>query len=46
MKILIVNDDGYSAAGINALARALQYDNEVFVCAPRKRKKSTAISTR
>ena len=44
MKILIVNDDGYSAAGINALARALQYDNEVFVCAPRENKSAAGHS--
>lgn len=36
MKILIVNDDGYRAAGIAALARALQNEHEVFVCAPKE----------
>ncbi len=34
MKILIVNDDGYNSAGIIALARSLQHEHEVFLCAP------------
>ena len=34
MRILISNDDGYLAPGINALARALSPIAEIFVCAP------------
>jgi 5'-nucleotidase len=34
MRILISNDDGYLAPGINALARALASVAEVAVCAP------------
>jgi len=34
LRILISNDDGISAAGIHALAKAFCQDNEVFVCAP------------
>lgn len=36
MKILVVNDDGYRAEGIAALARILQNEHEVFVCAPKE----------
>ncbi len=36
MKILIANDDGYRAEGIAALARVLQDEHEVFICAPRE----------
>ena len=34
MRILISNDDGYLAPGINALADALSSVGEIFVCAP------------
>lgn len=34
MKILIINDDGYDAAGLIALCRALCREHELFVCAP------------
>ena len=34
MRILISNDDGYLAPGINALARALSPIAEILVCAP------------
>ncbi len=34
MKILVSNDDGYSAAGIEALAHALQGMGEITVVAP------------
>lgn len=34
MRILVTNDDGYDAAGIRALAKALSADNEVWVVAP------------
>lgn len=34
MRILIVNDDGYGAAGIASLVRALKAEHELFVCAP------------
>ena len=34
MKILLTNDDGYAAAGLEALIELLQSEHEVFVVAP------------
>ena len=34
MKVLVVNDDGINAKGINVLAEALRKNHEVFVLAP------------
>ena len=34
MKILLVNDDGIFASGINALAKALKKKHDIVMCAP------------
>lgn len=36
MRILIVNDDGYSAPGLAALVKALKSKHELLICAPRE----------
>lgn len=38
MKILLTNDDGIQAKGINALIDALKEDNEVYVVAPNEQR--------
>ena len=34
MNILVVNDDGYEAAGIHKLAEALSEEGDVYICSP------------
>lgn len=36
MRILIVNDDGYSAPGLAALVKVLKGEHELLICAPRE----------
>ena len=42
--ILLTNDDGYFAAGINALIKSLQDLAEVFVVAPDREKSATSLA--
>lgn len=44
MRILLTNDDGYGAAGLNALIKHLSLDNEVYVCAPAHNKSGASHS--
>lgn len=44
MRILVSNDDGVEAAGIRALAEALQPLGEVIVCAPDREQSATSRS--
>lgn len=45
MKILVVNDDGYSAVGINSLAAALcKYGHSITVVAPTSQRSASAHS--
>ncbi len=44
MKILIVNDDGYNAPGINELAKQLSKDHEVIVVGPQTQQSGKARS--
>jgi len=41
MRILISNDDGIQAAGINKLRTFLQEDNEIFIVAPDRERSAT-----
>jgi 5'-nucleotidase len=43
-RILVTNDDGYFAAGINALAAALEAVGEVYVVAPASEQSATSHS--
>lgn len=42
MKILLTNDDGFDAKGLKALYEALEFDHEVWVCAPSMQQSGTA----
>ena len=44
MKILVINDDGYKAPGIIALAKALKQLGEVTIVAPQSQKTGTSHS--
>jgi 5'-nucleotidase len=44
MRILVSNDDGVEAAGLRALAEALQEHGEVVVCAPDREQSATSRS--
>ena len=47
LRILVVNDDGFDAEGIDAIVRALllDEDNEVTVCAPDRNRSGTSDDT-
>ncbi len=36
MKILLLNDDGYDAAGLNCLIAALKDEHQLYLCAPKR----------
>jgi 5'-nucleotidase len=44
MKILISNDDGYQAKGINELAKSLSEDHQVIIVAPSENKSAASSS--
>ena len=44
MKILLVNDDGYKAKGINALAKIMKQFGEVTVLAPKTHQSGTSMA--
>lgn len=41
MKLLLTNDDGYQAQGINTLAEVLSLSHEVYLCAPLSQQSGT-----
>ncbi len=41
MKILLSNDDGYQAEGLNVLAAVLSEKHEIYICAPFRQMSST-----
>jgi 5'-nucleotidase len=42
--VLLTNDDGYFAAGIQALARGLKNQADIFIIAPDREKSATSLS--